>query len=76
MIPNAGFVAPEANPDTRGVLATYPVRRKVRIGAPLFGENLGDPEVWARTAKAQDYRAVYEPCGLAMNDLPRIQGRP
>ena len=73
MSARAAFAAPEANPDTRSVLAKYPVRRKARIGAPLFGENLGDPEVWAKTAKAQGYRAVYEPGGLSMNDLPRVQ---
>ena len=66
------FVAPEMAPDPKEALARYPVRRKVRIGAPLFGENLGDPEVWARTAKAQHYRAVYAP-GISLNDLPRVK---
>ena len=47
-------------------------KRKVRIGAPLFGDNLGDPDTWARTAKAQGYRAVYAP-GVSLNDQPRIQ---
>jgi len=69
----AEFVAPEANQDTKGVLARYPVRRKVRIGAPLFGENLNDPDAWVRTATAQGYRAVYEPGGLSLNDLPCVK---
>lgn len=68
----AAFVAPELKPHTADMLQRYPVRRPVRIGAPLFGENLGDPEVWARTAKAQGYRAVYAP-GVSLNDLPRVQ---
>ncbi|MCL1921843.1 MAG: sugar phosphate isomerase/epimerase [Kiritimatiellaeota bacterium] len=63
---SALLAAPEAGP------AALPVRRKVRIGGPLFGDNLGDPEVWARTAKDQGYRAVYAP-GVGLNDLPRIQ---
>ena len=54
------------------VAVTHPVRRKVRVGAPLFGDNLGDPDTWARTAKAQGYRAVYAP-GVSLNDQPRIQ---
>jgi len=63
---STAFAAPEATPNT------HPVRRQVRIGGPLFGDNLGDPEVWARTAKAQGYRAVYAP-KVGLNDLPRIQ---
>jgi len=69
---SGAFVAPEADKDTRGVLARYPVRRQVRIGGPLFGDNLHDPDVWARTAKAQGYRAVYAP-GVSLNDLPRVK---
>ena len=71
-VSSSAFVAPEAGQDTRGLLARYPVRRQVRIGGPLFGDNLGDPDVWARTAKAQGYRAVYAP-GVGLNDLPRVK---
>ena len=46
--------------------------RTQRIGAPIFGDNLGDPEVWAHTAKAQGYRAVYAP-DVGLEDLPRIR---
>ncbi|MCL2105306.1 MAG: sugar phosphate isomerase/epimerase [Kiritimatiellaeota bacterium] len=65
--------AQEGAPETGRTLANHPVRRQVRIGGPLFGENLGDPEVWARTAKEQGYRAVYAPGGVSLNDLPRVQ---